>query len=109
VVQPDLAFYREDRNVRVLRSRAVVGAPDMIVEVTTPGSVAYTRGRKRAAYARAGVPWLVLIDVQSATAETYRRTDAGEYTWSETASGDEILRVPPYPDLSVELARIWPG
>lgn len=108
VVQPDLAFYENGRDFDVLKSRAVVGAPDMVVEVTTPDSVAYTRGMKREIYARAGIPWLILVDVQSETAETYRRTREGEYTWSETASGDQTLQVPLLPELSVELTKVWP-
>jgi len=108
VVQPDLAFFRDDGDYRLLQSRAVVGAPDLIVEVVTPGTAAHVRGVKREIYAGAGVPWLVLVDVQSSMAETYRLTDSGTYSWSETASGDEVLRVPPYPELSIELAKVWP-
>ena len=44
-----------------IRPNGVHGAPDLVVEVLSPGTAKYDRGRKLEAYAAAGVPeyWIV--------------------------------------------------
>lgn len=107
VVQPDLAFFDADQSLQTIQSRLVAGVPRLVVEVTTTESISRDRGKKRGLYAEAGIPWLVLIDYDAHTAETYH-AKAEAYAWEETASNDGVLEFPPYPELSIELSKIWP-
>jgi Uma2 family endonuclease len=107
VVQPDLTFFARETPYESVGDRLVAGTPDMIVEVLTPETVARDRGRKRGLYAAFGVEWLLLVDPTSRTAESYRHTGADGYSWRETASGSETLTCPVYPELSIDLAKIW--
>ena len=60
VVQPDILVILNAHLGRITPSR-VRGAPDLVVEVVSPGSSTQDRHEKFTAYARAGVPeyWLI--------------------------------------------------
>jgi Uma2 family endonuclease len=49
VVQPDLLFIRKDR-LAILKTEGVRGAPDLVVEVLSPGTAHHDRGAKRRLY-----------------------------------------------------------
>ena len=62
VVQPDLLFIA-NANAGLLERRGIMGAPDLVVEVISPGSVRRDRYDKRELYARFGVKEYWLADV----------------------------------------------
>lgn len=66
VFQPDVVVLLKE-NREKLRERHIVGAPDLVVEVASPGTAPYDRLTKYDAYARAGVPeyWIVRPDAQT--------------------------------------------
>ena len=66
VFQPDVVVLLKE-NREKLRERHIVGAPDLVVEVASPGTAPYDRLTKYDAYARAGVPeyWIVRLDAQT--------------------------------------------
>lgn len=108
VVQPDFTFISSERRTEVLEERGAVAAPDLVVEVLSPGTMSRDRGVKRAIYADAGVPWLLLVDPAELTVEVYRRNDDGQYVWTDTASETDVLEIDLFPELSIDLAEIWP-
>src|ERR1700736_5482994 len=61
VVQPDVLVILNANREKITTSR-VIGAPDLVVEVSSPGTVGYDRDEKRGAYARAGVPEYWIAD-----------------------------------------------
>ena len=66
VVQPDVFVLLNEHLDRVTHSR-VLGSPDLVVEVASPGTVRHDLREKQDAYARAGVPeyWIVNPDAQT--------------------------------------------
>lgn len=68
VVQPDVFIVLNEHLDRIEESR-VIGAPDLVVEVISPGTATYDRNNKYHAYARAGVPEYWLVDPTSRTVE----------------------------------------
>ena len=60
VVQPDILFIRKDRT-GIIGEKAVMGAPDLIVEIVSPNSASYDTIEKRDIYEKNGVKeyWLV--------------------------------------------------
>ena len=75
VVQPDLLLIRKDR-LSILAPEGVRGAPDLVVEVLSPGSTAARdRGSKRHLYGRYGVQEYWLVDPDARTAP--RRSPSG--------------------------------
>ena len=65
VVQPDVLVVLEHRREIITPTR-IVGAPDLVVEVASPGTQTHDRSRKLIAYAEAGVPecWLADPDAE---------------------------------------------
>ena len=68
VVQPDVFIVLNEHLDRIFEDR-VIGAPDLVVEVTSPGTATYDRNNKYYAYARAGVPEYWIADPISHTVE----------------------------------------
>lgn len=66
VFQPDILVILNEHRERI-QKRCVLGAPDLVIEVTLPGSKLYDRVNKHMAYEQAGIPeyWLVDPCIQS--------------------------------------------
>lgn len=60
VVQPDVLFISRARE-KIVAENEIIGAPDLVIEVLSPGTAERDRGLKRTIYARAGVRehWIV--------------------------------------------------
>jgi Uma2 family endonuclease len=61
VYVPDVYFVSNARK-HIITKQGVSGAPDLVVEVLSPGTSKYDRGVKRQIYARTGVQELWLVD-----------------------------------------------
>jgi Uma2 family endonuclease len=66
VVQPDVLVLL-NKNLNKVTASRIVGAPDLVVEVRSPGTAVYDRLNKSGAYAQAGVQeyWMVNPDMQT--------------------------------------------
>lgn len=82
VVEPDLLFLSKTRLDR-LTAANVQGAPDLVVEVLSPGTAGRDRATKRRIYERFGVGEYWLVDPEEHTLLQVR--------FGETASGAERL------------------
>jgi len=90
VCQPDLLFIRKER-LSILTDANVWGAPDLVVEVLSPGTARYDCETKLQVYARAGVPELWYADTKTETVEILNLTPEGHYAMTQRATGDEKL------------------
>lgn len=70
VVQPDVMFVSNER-MGILRKPHVAGAPDLCVEILSPGTARLDRVRKLGLYARHGVPHYWIVDLEARTIEEY--------------------------------------
>ncbi len=68
VVQPDVLVISAARLHLITPSR-ISGPPDLVVEVTSPGTAGYDRREKQDAYARAGAPEYWIVDPHAQTVE----------------------------------------
>ena len=68
VVQPDVLVLLTAHIERISDKR-IIGAPDLVVEVTSPGTTGFDHRQKQDAYAHAGVPEYWIIDPASHTLE----------------------------------------
>jgi Uma2 family endonuclease len=107
VLQPDLVFVDPGRQ-SVLKMRGVEGAPTLAVEILSPSTAAIDRGRKRRLYARYGVPYLWFVDPIARNIEALTLRD-GEYTVVARASGEQPVDLPPFTDLGLVPASLWPA
>ncbi|MCU0223670.1 MAG: Uma2 family endonuclease [Acidobacteria bacterium] len=70
VVQPDILFVSNERS-GILQGDRVIGAPDLCVEILSPGTERIDRVRKLELYARFGVTHYWIVDLDARTIEEY--------------------------------------
>ena len=104
VVQPDLLVVVPAHGDR-LRENGVHGAPDLVIEVISPGTRELDLGKKRSRYAYAGVPgyWVVDPDAQTLT----QLTIAGE-AYETLGTHTERVQIAILPEVLLDLAEVWP-
>ena len=110
VLVPDLVYFTADRFARVVNEKHAIAAPDLVVEILSPGTRRRDRGRKRAVYDREGVQeyWIVDPEAQSITA--LRRPHAGGgLTDVTTAAAADVLASPLFPGLRISLREVFRG
>ena len=106
VVQPDLVYVDEARR-RLLSERALEGAPTLAIEVLSPSSRHIDRRLKMTLYAKHVVDWYWIVDGDALTIDAYRLEDAG-YRPDAQLEGTAPRALPPFPDLPLDPAAIWP-
>lgn len=106
VRRPDIIFFTKKRQRLIKEDEAIDGPPDLCVEIVSPGSTDIDRRDKFKQYARAGVAHYWIVDPQARTIEAYRLS-GGRYRLAGRGAGDEIVRLPPFPDLNIPLAELW--
>ena len=76
VAQPDLLFVSNERS-GIVEDANVQGAPDLVVEILSPGTAAYDRGYKLALYGRHGVREYWLVDTDARTIQVFGESEQG--------------------------------
>jgi Uma2 family endonuclease len=93
--QPDLLFIREDRTFIIDLVDGIMGAPDLIVEIISPGSVRMDRVDKKALYEEFGVKEYWIIDPNNHAIEIFSfkndRYLLKEYVENEGKINSDIL------------------
>jgi Uma2 family endonuclease len=105
VVEPDL-IYVERGHAHLISQRGVEGPPTLLVEVLSPGTASVDRGPKFELYARLGVPYYWIVDVDGRAIEAYEAT-AGAYRLVSRASGATPIALPPFSDLAIVPDTLW--
>ncbi len=70
IVQPDILVILNENQQSIARTH-IVGAPDLIIEILSPGTASYDRSIKSATYARTGVKEYWLADPYQHTLEVF--------------------------------------
>jgi Uma2 family endonuclease len=110
VVVPDLVYFTADRFARVVNERHATAAPDLAVEILSPGTRRRDKGRKRAIYDREGVReyWVVDPEARAITALRRPRADAGlTDVTTLTSDAGESLESPLFPGLRLHLGDVF--
>jgi len=105
-VQPDILFVRQARIQEIVTPKQIVGAPDLVLEIISPGSARYDRFTKYAAYEEAGVPEFWLVDVAHMTIEVYVLENGKYQPFGKWGIGD-VAESHVLPGWRVALAEIF--
>ncbi|MBI4610420.1 MAG: Uma2 family endonuclease [Candidatus Rokubacteria bacterium] len=106
IVQPDIV-YLETGRLSAISARGIEGAPTLVIEILSPSTAQIDRGAKFQLYARHGVPYYWIVDLEPRSIEAYSLT-GGAYQLTARASGGEPVSLPPFPDLELVPASLWP-
>ena len=105
VVQPDVLVILNANHDKITLSR-IVGAPDLVIEVSSPGTVGYDRDKKQSAYARAGVQEYWIADPWSRTVEVFV-LEAGAYRSLGVFEGKATLPSQVVPGFPVHVEQFF--
>jgi Uma2 family endonuclease len=110
VLVPDLVYFTAERFARVVNEKHAVAAPDLVVEILSPGTRRRDKGRKRAIYEREGVAEYWVVDPEAKQVSVRRRAEpAPGFTTAMTLAyaKRDVLASPLFPGLRIPLARIF--
>jgi len=105
VLQPDILFVSTDR-LGVIGEKYVTDAPDLVVEVLSPGTRKRDRVWKAKRYARFGVREMWIADPDKKTIEVLVNTEEG-FRRQAAYARDDVLRSSILPGLRVPLTRVF--
>ncbi len=105
-VIPDLVFVSAERQ-HIITDRGLIDAPDLVVEVVSPGETNSERDRqlKRQLYGRRGVREYWIVDPQLKTIEIYRLQE-NVLVLEATLRGSDSLTSPLFPGFSCTVDEI---
>jgi Uma2 family endonuclease len=106
-VIPDLVFVSRDRS-RVVTERGLIAAPDLVIEVLSPGEKNAERDRdlKRHLSGVRGVREYWIVDPQLMTVEIYRPQN-NLLVLASTLHGSDTLSSPLLPQFSCRVAEVF--
>ena len=102
VVQPDLLVVCDQSK---LDGTACKGAPDLVVEILSPSSVAYDRMVKFKQYRKAGVTEYWIVDPETKTVEHFLLR--GAFYVADMSAQDDLLPVQILPGCTIDLSKIF--
>ncbi|MDP3769287.1 MAG: Uma2 family endonuclease [Dehalococcoidia bacterium] len=106
IVQPDIVYVAADRQ-GAISSRGIEGPPTLVVEILSPSTIEMDRRTKLQLYARHGLPHYWIVDPDARSIEAYTLAE-GAYRLTVRTAGDEPFSAPPFDDLTVAAATLWP-
>ena len=104
VVQPDLCVICD---LSKLDDRGCVGAPDLVVEILSPGNTKKEMKQKFDAYQEAGVREYWLIQSEDRNVFQYVLNDEGIYIGLHPLTDEDELVSRAFPDLRIDLAGVF--
>ena len=108
VVEPDLLYLSHERASQFLTEKHVTGAPDLVVEIGSPGTKKRDETVKRRLYERGGVPEYWVVDPVGELIRVYRDHDGqfGRPLELRSEAGD-VLTTPHFDGLELPLRKIF--
>jgi Uma2 family endonuclease len=108
VVEADLLYMSNERASQVLTQANVQGAPEIVVEIGSPGTRRRDETIKRNLYEREAVTEYWIVDPELDVVRVYRRgADGFDRPIELTAENGDVLTTPLLPGLPLPLARIF--
>lgn len=105
VRRPDLLYFSKER-LELIGEKAMLGAPDLAVEVISESSTKIDRVDKFEQYAAAGVAHYWIVDPVARTLEAWTLRERDYAKVGEAKEGAAVA-LPPFGDLGVLPSRLW--
>lgn len=106
VRRPDLSYYRQDRVHLIDPDDALQSPPDLCVEIVSATSREIDLEDKFNQYAAGGVEYYWIVDPQDETVDGFE-LKKGRYRLAGKGSGHDVVRLSPFIDLEIPLAKLW--
>jgi len=98
VVQPDLLVICETSKID---DRGIKGAPDWIIEITSPSTLKHDFGTKLLLYQKYGVREYWIVDPSTKNIHTFGLDNYGKYNPGNSYKGEDIISPGIFPDVKI--------
>ncbi len=105
VIQPDLCIICDKNKID---NKGCLGAPDLIIEILSPGNSKREMKTKKDLYAAFGVREYWVVDPTSETVLRYNIEEDGIYGRPYIYVSDEIIPSIIFPDFNLDIKEIFP-
>ena len=105
VRRPDLFFFSTDR-IELIGDGPIRHAPDLAIEVVSPGSGRMDRIDKFEAYRAFGIPHYWIVDPGARTIKAFKLRRK-KYAPAGAGSRNDTVAFPPFDDLEIHLGELW--
>jgi Uma2 family endonuclease len=105
VVQPDLIYISKERK-ELIKDAGIFGAPDLIIEIQSPGTLHVDAKRKKEIYERFGVREYWIVDPSEKKAEIFILKGGG-YILEGIYTESDTIKCKTIRELSVSLAEVF--
>jgi len=107
-VIPDIVFVSNERRAQVASGERFTGAPDLVIEIVSPGAENERRDRtiKRRLYGRFGVKECWLVDLLTRSVEVYKLVESG-LELAATLRGEDELTSSALPGFRLNLTDLF--
>jgi Uma2 family endonuclease len=105
VVQPDLCILCD---LNKLDDHGIIGSPDLIVEILSPGNVKHDLTTKFNLYEEAGVPEYWIVDYENKNLIIYslkNKEYAGSKIYTESETAASVL----FPEIEIRISDLFAG
>jgi Uma2 family endonuclease len=108
VVEPDLLYISNERRREIVTPQHVRGAPELVIEIGSPGTRKRDETIKRRLYERSGVHEYWVVDPDTDVVRVYRRDgDRFARVTELSREADDVLTTPLFPALELQLTRVF--
>lgn len=108
VVEPDLLYLSNERMAEVVTPQHVRGAPNLVIEIGSPGTRQRDETIKKRLYEKSGVDEYWVVDPETDVVRVYRREDSGFARVRELSrEAGDVLTTPLLSGLELPLSRIF--
>jgi Uma2 family endonuclease len=104
VVQPDICVICDESK---LDDKGCIGAPDLVVEILSPGNSKREMREKFEVYEEAGVREYWIVNVLDKNVLIFTLNEAGKFIGQRPYVEDEIMHAYIFPELTVDLNQVF--
>lgn len=104
IVEPDIIYVSAARSA-IVAEQHIIGAPDLVVEVLSPGTAERDRRDKRNIYARCGVPFYWIVDPEGRSMTELALVDKA-YAVTCEAAGQTAFQSRLFPGLILPVSEL---
>jgi len=105
-VSPDVAAWKRERLPRLPSKTSITVRPDWVCEVLEAPTRGHDLRTKRPFYARMGVPWMWVVDLD-AQLVTAHRNEGGRWVEVGVWADEKDARIPPFEAVALAVAEWW--
>ena len=106
VLQPDIVFISKDR-LGIIGEKAIMGPPDLVVEIISPATVRRDTIVKKGIYERFGVKEYWIVYPEERAVEVWVLNDKGKYDLFNVAEGEGKVKSKVLEGFEVDLKEVF--